>query len=132
MVDRLELAEVADDELRESDFFRLAARQTIARGNFAPLLPIVGLLLFGQLFLAEVRHTLIARANVTKDDQVGIDNLDKIGAETLMWGSDFPHPDGTWPDSRAFIERQFADVPAAARAKILRENAARIYGFALS
>jgi predicted TIM-barrel fold metal-dependent hydrolase len=66
-----------------------------------------------------------------QDDQVGIDNLDKIGAETLMWGSDFPHPDGTWPDSRSFIDRQFTHVSGADRAKILRENAARIYGFEL-
>jgi predicted TIM-barrel fold metal-dependent hydrolase len=63
-----------------------------------------------------------------QDDQVGIDNLDKIGEDTLMWGSDYPHPDGTWPDSREFIARQFANVPAATRAKLLRENAARIYG----
>jgi predicted TIM-barrel fold metal-dependent hydrolase len=64
-----------------------------------------------------------------QDDQAGIDAIDTIGEETLMWGSDFPHPDGLWPDSREFIAKQFADIPAAKRRKILCENAARIYGF---
>ena len=64
-----------------------------------------------------------------QDDQAGIDNIATIGEETLMWGADFPHPDGTWPDSREFIDRQFQDVPHATRRKILCENAARIYGF---
>jgi predicted TIM-barrel fold metal-dependent hydrolase len=64
-----------------------------------------------------------------QDDQAGIDAIDRIGAETLMWGSDFPHPDGLWPDSREFIERQFAGLPPATRRKLLYDNAARIYGF---
>ena len=66
-----------------------------------------------------------------QDDQAGIDAIDTIGEETLMWGSDFPHPDGLWPDSREFIARQFAGIPQATRRKILCENAARIYGFPL-
>jgi len=44
-------------------------------------------------------------------------------------GSDFPHPDGVWPDSQAFIERVLADVPAASRRKLVCDNAARLYGF---
>jgi predicted TIM-barrel fold metal-dependent hydrolase len=67
-----------------------------------------------------------------QDDQAGIDAISTIGEETLMWGSDFPHPDGLWPDSRASIEKQFAHVPEATRRKILCDNAARIYGFDLS
>ncbi len=46
-----------------------------------------------------------------------------------MWGSDFPHPDGVWPDSQAFIERELAGVPEATRRKLVCENAARLYGF---
>ena len=48
-----------------------------------------------------------------------------------MWGSDFPHPDGVWPDSRDFIERELEGVPAAVRRKVVCENAARLYGFPL-
>ena len=46
-----------------------------------------------------------------------------------MWGSDFPHPDGVWPDSREFIERELGDVAPEVRRKIVCENAGRLYGF---
>ncbi len=64
-----------------------------------------------------------------QDDQFGIDHAETIGVETLMWGADFPHPDGTWPDSKEFIDRLFAGVSEATRRKILFENAARLYDF---
>ena len=66
-----------------------------------------------------------------QDDQAGIDAIDTIGEETLMWGSDFPHPDGLWPDSRESLAKQFAHIPEGTRRKILCDNAARIYGFDL-
>ncbi len=48
-----------------------------------------------------------------------------------MWGSDFPHPDGVWPDSQAFIEKELGHLPAATRHKIVCANAAKLYGFDL-
>jgi predicted TIM-barrel fold metal-dependent hydrolase len=65
-------------------------------------------------------------------DRVGLDNLDRIGAETVMWGSDFPHPDGTWPDSREILRPQLANVSAADQRLILFENARRLYHFPIS
>ncbi len=62
-------------------------------------------------------------------DRVGLDNLDRIGEDTVMWGSDFPHPDGTWPDSREILEPQLAGLGHAQRRKVLYENAAQLYGF---
>jgi predicted TIM-barrel fold metal-dependent hydrolase len=62
-------------------------------------------------------------------DRTGLRNLDAIGAETVMWGSDFPHPDGTWPDSRALLDAQTGDLSAEAKRLILFENAANLYGF---
>lgn len=46
-----------------------------------------------------------------------------------MWGSDFPHPDGVWPDSQEFIERELGQVPERIRRKIVCDNAARLYRF---
>lgn len=60
--------------------------------------------------------------------RIGIKLLDEIGAETIMWGSDFPHPDGVWPDSSEFIERELGHLPDAVRQKIVRENAGTLYG----
>jgi predicted TIM-barrel fold metal-dependent hydrolase len=62
-------------------------------------------------------------------DRIGIKLLDEIGADTIMWGSDFPHPDGVWPDSAEFIQRELGHLPEPVRRKIVCENAGRLYGF---
>jgi predicted TIM-barrel fold metal-dependent hydrolase len=48
-----------------------------------------------------------------------------------MWGSDFPHPDGVWPDSQTFIENELGDLSEKTRNKIVCGNAAKLYGFPL-
>jgi predicted TIM-barrel fold metal-dependent hydrolase len=52
-----------------------------------------------------------------------------IGLDRIMWSSDFPHGDSTWPDSRQVIEDQLAGVPEDEQRAILHDNAARMYGF---
>jgi predicted TIM-barrel fold metal-dependent hydrolase len=64
-----------------------------------------------------------------QSDRIGIKLLDDIGHDTIMWGSDFPHPDGVWPDSNEFIERDLGHLPAEVRHKLVCENAGRLYGF---
>jgi len=66
-----------------------------------------------------------------QSDPIGIRLLDILGEENVMWGSDFPHPDGVWPDSREFIDREMTGVPENVRRKIVCDNAARLYGFDL-
>ena len=63
-------------------------------------------------------------------DRIGAKLVDDIGVETLMWGSDYPHPDGVWPDSSKYIDEQFGHLPAAVVRKITCDNAARFYGLA--
>ena len=62
-------------------------------------------------------------------DPIGIKLLDELGADKIMWGSDFPHPDGVWPDSKEYIDRELGQLPAATRRKIVCDNAAALYGF---
>ncbi|MDH3703332.1 MAG: amidohydrolase [Alphaproteobacteria bacterium] len=64
-----------------------------------------------------------------QSDRVGILLLDQLGEDNVMWGSDFPHPDGVWPDSQDFIDEELGDLPAAKRHKVVCENAAKLYGF---
>ncbi len=66
-----------------------------------------------------------------QSDQIGLRLLDILGEDNIMWGSDFPHPDGLWPDSQAFIEKELGHLPAATRHKIVCANAAKLYGFDL-
>src|SRR5213594_1040758 len=44
-------------------------------------------------------------------DRIGTKLIDDIGVETLMWGSDYPHTDGVWPESSKYIEEQFGHLP---------------------
>jgi predicted TIM-barrel fold metal-dependent hydrolase len=60
-------------------------------------------------------------------DRVGIKLLDELGEDNVMWGSDFPHPDGIWPDSQEYLNRELGHLPAAVRRKITRDNAAKLY-----
>ena len=56
---------------------------------------------------------------------------DDIGIGTIMWGSDFPHPEGTYPFTQECLRRTFHDVPRDEVQLMLAGNAARVYGFDL-
>jgi predicted TIM-barrel fold metal-dependent hydrolase len=62
-------------------------------------------------------------------DPIGVKLIDELGADKIMWGSDFPHPDGIWPDSREYIQKELGHLPADVRRKVVCENAGRLYGF---
>jgi predicted TIM-barrel fold metal-dependent hydrolase len=51
-----------------------------------------------------------------------------IGSDMLMWGSDFPHSQGTYPDSREILTELLEDVPEVDRRKVLVTNACRFFG----
>src|SRR4029078_11744570 len=61
-------------------------------------------------------------------DRIGPKLIEEMGVETLMWGSDYPHPDGVWPESSKYIEEQFAGLPAETVHNIPCDNAAMFYG----
>jgi predicted TIM-barrel fold metal-dependent hydrolase len=50
-----------------------------------------------------------------------------LGVENVMWSSDYPHPIGSWPNSRPTVERVFAGVSDADRDLVCRANAARVW-----
>jgi predicted TIM-barrel fold metal-dependent hydrolase len=61
-------------------------------------------------------------------DRIGTKLIEDMGVETLMWGSDYPHGDGVWPESSKYIEEQFGHLPPEMTRKITCENAGRFYG----
>ena len=61
-------------------------------------------------------------------DRIGAKLIDEMGAESLMWGSDYPHGDGVWPHSDKYIKEQFAEVPAEQVKMITCTNAGKFYG----
>jgi predicted TIM-barrel fold metal-dependent hydrolase len=64
------------------------------------------------------------------DDAFGVRNRHQVGVDHIMWSSDYPHTQSSWPHSQEVIARDFADVPEDEKRKIIRENAARLYALA--
>jgi predicted TIM-barrel fold metal-dependent hydrolase len=52
-----------------------------------------------------------------------------IGVDKIMWGSDYPHAEGTWPETGKWLREAFAGVPSDELGAMLGGNAARVYGF---
>jgi uncharacterized protein len=61
-------------------------------------------------------------------DPVAVETRDRVGVGQLMWASDYPHSDSTWPHSRKVIERDFSGVARPDLEAIVGGNAAALYG----
>jgi predicted TIM-barrel fold metal-dependent hydrolase len=61
------------------------------------------------------------------DDPPVLRFLDVLGDDNLCFETDYPHPDGSWPASKAAAYRQTATLTAEQRDKVLRTNAGRLY-----
>ncbi|MSW29160.1 MAG: amidohydrolase family protein, partial [Actinobacteria bacterium] len=35
----------------------------------------------------------------------------EIGIQNMLWGTDFPHPEGTWPNTHEWLKKTFFDIP---------------------
>ena len=57
-----------------------------------------------------------------------IEQRDDIGVDHLLFGRDYPHGEGTWPNTRAMLDDLFVGVSEADTRAILGENAIRFFG----
>jgi predicted TIM-barrel fold metal-dependent hydrolase len=64
-----------------------------------------------------------------QEDDLGIRLRDLIGVDQLMWGSDYPHAESTWPKSQEILDHILTGVPEAEKVKIAGGNVARLYHF---
>jgi predicted TIM-barrel fold metal-dependent hydrolase len=62
-----------------------------------------------------------------EDDRAGILTRELIGVDRLMWGSDYPHTEGTFPYSQEQIMKDFMGVPEGEVHQMVAGNAARLY-----
>jgi hypothetical protein len=53
----------------------------------------------------------------------------QIGLDRFMWGSDYPHDEGTHPYTREHLRSRFSDVDPVEVRKMLTDNAATLYDF---
>lgn len=65
-------------------------------------------------------------------DPVIFDMPDLIPWDNIMWGTDFPHSVGSFPDSKEFIQDAFSKVSEEIRSLVLKENPAKFFGLDLN
>jgi predicted TIM-barrel fold metal-dependent hydrolase len=63
----------------------------------------------------------------TLDDPSTIDCRERIGVDRIMVEVDYPHGDGTWPDTQAVIEHYWGHIPPDELRAMCCENAAALY-----
>jgi len=57
-----------------------------------------------------------------------VDMRHEIGIETVTFGRDYPHTEGTWPNTRDWMSDAFAGVPEDELRLMMGENAIRVLG----
>lgn len=84
----------------------------------------------GHRFANGARPSDFARAQVfvqfCEDPLVG-GVIARQGADNVLWGGDYPHSEGTFPHSRALVDRLLVTCTPEQRRLVLVDNAARLY-----
>src|SRR5947208_1421556 len=60
-------------------------------------------------------------------DRSGIELRERVGVNTIMWSSDYPHHGNDWPYSRKVIEDTMGNIPADERDRMIGGNAVPIF-----
>ncbi len=69
---------------------------------------------------------------VSQPGQADAAARDQIGRDRFMWGSDYPHDEGTYPYTREHLRQVFPGVPESEMAMLLSGVAAELYDFDLA
>ena len=62
-----------------------------------------------------------------QQDLVGLNLIPFFGEGHMMWASDYPHPDSTWPNSVAILDKEMQNIDPLMRQKITHDNAKAFY-----
>jgi len=95
----------------------------------------IGELKFAQPFLLERMpsdywrdNCFVAASFMHREDA---ERRDLIGTDKIMWGSDYPHSEGTFPFSSEGLRKTYAGIAPDEVQRMLAGNAAALYGFDL-
>ena len=75
------------------------------------------------------RQNLWLGVSMPGPDDIAVRDI--LGVDRIMWGSDYPHDEGTHPFTRESLRALFADIDPATVHALLAGNAADLYGFDL-
>jgi hypothetical protein len=62
-----------------------------------------------------------------QDDWTAFQTAHLMSEGQLLWASDFPHTDSTWPHSQELLAKHTAHLSEAQRQAIMRDNVARVF-----
>jgi uncharacterized protein len=62
-----------------------------------------------------------------QDDPTAFNSLHQMPHTQLLWASDFPHTDSTWPRSEQLLAEQTSHLEESQRQAIMRDNAAKLF-----
>jgi predicted TIM-barrel fold metal-dependent hydrolase len=85
---------------------------------------------YGGYFPGNLRPAEVLRRNfwfATIDDPSTLSTRDTIGVDHITFESDYPHGDGTWPDTQDVFAQFFGAMSDDEIAKISHENAAKLF-----
>ena len=60
--------------------------------------------------------------------KVEVEMRKEIGIDKILFGRDYPHPEGTWPHTKLWLQDAFFGVPEDELRSMLGENAIRFFG----
>src|SRR3954468_14719085 len=85
---------------------------------------------YGDYFPGDLRPAEVLHRNfwfATIDDPSTLSTRDVVGIDNITFESDYPHGDGTWPDTQRVFGEVFGGLNADEVAKISHENAAKLF-----
>jgi len=126
---RLVLAEQGSGWIRSTLDLMDGFYAQIARGGIGELRFVEPCLLDRMPSEYWATNCWVAASFLHRDD---CERRDRIGAERIMWGSDYPHLEGTFPFSEEGISKTFAGLDRSEVQMMLGGTAAEVYGFDLS
>jgi predicted TIM-barrel fold metal-dependent hydrolase len=62
-------------------------------------------------------------------DEAGLEMLDRIGADQVMWECDYPHSDSNWPNARNLLAEQLRTIPDPVAHRVAEANARSLFRF---
>jgi len=80
-----------------------------------------------QLALLEAGQSGLGERGHVQDAALLIELRERVGVDTIMWSSDYPHHGNDWPYSRKVIEDTMGNIPADERNRMIGRNAVRIF-----
>jgi predicted TIM-barrel fold metal-dependent hydrolase len=87
---------------------------------------------FGDIKPSEIFHRQFAVCAVNETFGLCKDAIDLIGIDNILWESDYPHSETTWPSSQTQAAKVLGHLSTEQIDKITYQNAERIFNFPVS